>query len=76
MLGIVFAKRLQPNCCRTCLNVASRASPYGSFKEAFIRTPIRRPLGLLRPGTPRPCDRRAADEDDELAPIQPIELHL
>jgi hypothetical protein len=33
-------------------------------------------LGLLRPGTKRPCGRHAADERDELAPLQPIELHL
>ena len=42
-----------------------------------MSTPMRRTrFGLLRARRERPCGRHAADERNELAPIQPIGLHL
>ena len=40
-----------------------------------MSTPIAAPLALLRARRERPRRRRAAEQGDELAPFQLIELH-
>src|SRR5262252_2627553 len=46
-----------------------------ALREHTQKSDARHPAGLLRPRRERPRGRRAAEQRDELAPFQLIELH-
>ena len=67
---------VQPNCCSTCTNAAMRAFPVRivrgrSGRDAYAA----QPFGLLRSRGERPSCRPPAEQRDELASFQLIELH-
>jgi hypothetical protein len=68
---------VQPSSCNAWANATRRACPAGSSAAKAMRTPIRRILAaLLRLRRRRPSGCYTAEQRDELAASQVIELHL
>jgi hypothetical protein len=66
---------VHPSLWRPSRNASTSARPSGSISACAINTPIRRIARPERAHGERPSRRRTAEQRDELAPIQLIELH-